>query len=172
MILTGNQIIKEVKLGRIKISDFDPQRVTTNSYDILLGKKLLMYSKSILDPKKNNPYKIIKIPETGFEMKSGDFLLGSSEEVVGSDYYVPIMHAKSGIARQGLFVHCSTGLIDIGSHGNITFQLFSTLPIILYPGMLLAQVTFWKPRGKIKLYEGKYQSSKGPQSSQIHKDFK
>lgn len=171
MILTGIQITKEIKKGRIKISDFDENRITTNSYDLLLGNKVLKYKNEILDPKKENEFEILEIPESGYKMERGDFILGSSKEIVGSDYYVPIIHAKSGIARKGLFVHCSTGLIDIGSHGNITFQLVSTLPVILYPGMKIAQVTFWKPKGKIKLYEGKYQNSDGPQSSKIFNDY-
>jgi dCTP deaminase len=37
--------------------------------------------------------------------------------------------------------------------------------------MLIGQVTFWVPKGKIKLYDGKYQGSRGPQESQIYKDF-
>jgi dCTP deaminase len=171
MILTGEEIIKEVKNGRIKISDFNLQRITTNSYDLLLGISVIKYTSEILDPKKENDFEVIILPKEGFRMNSGEFLLGSSAEIIGSDFFVPIIHAKSGIARKGLFVHCSTGLIDIGSHGRITFQLVSTLPIILYPGMKIAQVTFWKPKGKIKLYNGKYQGSVGPQTSQIFKDF-
>jgi len=30
---------------------------------------------------------------------------------------------------------------------------------------------FWKPLGKITLYEGKYKNSVGPETSQIWKDF-
>jgi dCTP deaminase len=107
----------------------------------------------------------------GFVVNKGDFCLAASVEVVGSYNYVPIIHAKSGIARLGLFIHCSTGLFDIGSIGNVTFQLYSTLPVRIYPGMLIGQVTFWKPKGSIDLYKGKYQGSLGPQPSKIYKDF-
>jgi dCTP deaminase len=171
MILTGKEIEKQVNKGRIQIGNFDIDRVTTNSYDLLLGTTLLRYTEDVLDPKKENDFELLKIDESGFIMKPGDFLLGSSLEKIGSDHYVPMIHAKSGIARKGLFIHCSTGLIDIGSHGNITFQLTATLPIVLYPKMKIAQVTFWKPKGKINLYEGKYQNSSGPKSSQTYKDF-
>jgi len=170
MILTGKEIQIQIGKGKIHISDFDPERITTNSYDLLLGSIALRYKDAVLDPKKNNPVESIEIPESGYTMQAGDFLLGSSSEIVGSDHYVPMIHAKSGIARKGLFVHCSTGLIDIGSHGKITLQLTATLPVILYPNMKIAQITFWKPKGKIKLYKGKYQDSVGPVSSQTFKD--
>jgi len=70
-----------------------------------------------------------------------------------------------------LFLHVTADIIDIGSHGHVTFQLHSTLPIRLYPGMAIAQVTFWKPKGKIVLYEGRYQGSRGPRASEVHRDF-
>ena len=62
-------------------------------------------------------------------------------------------------------------LIDIGSHGVTTFQLYATLPVRIYVDMLIAQVSFWKPLGDIELYKGKYQNSTGPQPSMTYKDF-
>ena len=71
----------------------------------------------------------------------------------------------------GLFVHVTADLIDIGSHGVTTFQLYATLPVRIYVDMLIAQVSFWKPLGDIELYKGKYQNSTGPQPSMTYKDF-
>ncbi len=171
MILTGNKIRQEVTDGRITISPFDSARVTTNSYDLALGSKYLVYTDEIIDPRKKANYEVRSIPPTGLHMKPGDFLLAESAEVIGSDHFVPLIHAKSGTARSGLFVHVTADLIDIGSKGKTTFQLFATLPIVLYEGMLLAQVTFWVPDGEISLYCGKYQHSDGPQASKTYLDF-
>jgi dCTP deaminase len=170
MILTGNEIKKQHSLIKIHIEPFDSNNVTTNSYDLTLGDSLIYYTDDILDPKKENNYSILKIPEEGYLLEKGSFYLGSSQEVIGSDFYVPIIHAKSGIARLGLFVHVTADLIDIGSHGNITFQLHATLPVKIYKGMKLGQVTFWRPEGSIELYSGKYQNSIGPQASRSYKD--
>jgi dCTP deaminase len=104
-------------------------------------------------------------------MEPGDFMLGHSQEQIGSDHYVPLIHAKSSIARLGLFVHVTADLIDIGSFGQVTFQLFATERIKLKVGMAIAQVTFWVPRGEIKLYDGKYQGSLGPRPSEVFRDF-
>ena len=171
MILTGTEILREHKRRRIKIDPFDPARTTTNSYDITLGRDFIRYREALIDPRKNNAYETFTVGAEGLQMVQGDFVLGHSAETIGSDYYVPLIHAKSGIARLGLFVHVTADIIDIGSHGHVTFQLHSTLPIRLYPGMAIAQVTFWKPKGKIVLYDGKYQGSRGPRASEVHRDF-
>lgn len=172
MILTGNEIYKNVKKGGVKIDPFNTSQITTNSYDLRLGGDLIQYTSKTLDPKKPAKYKVIHIPKSGYIMKPGQFLLGSSLEKIGGTRFVPIIHAKSGIARLGLFVHVTADLIDIGSYGNCTFQLFSTLPIKLHRGMLIGQVSFWVPKGKILKYHGKYQGSEGPKPSLIHLDYK
>lgn len=172
MILTGKKIIEEVQKGKIDIIPFDKSRVTTNSYDLSLGNTIIRYKQDIIDPKCQASYEEITIPEDGLVLSAGDFVLGHSKERIGSDFYVPLIHGKSGTARMGLFVHVTADLIDIGSHGVTTFQLYATLPVRLYPGMLIAQVSFWVPLGDIVLYKGKYQNSTGPRPSMTYKDFK
>jgi len=172
MILTGNKIIKEVESGKIEIAPFDKNRITTNSYDLSIGETILCYKTKIIDPKVETPCEEIKIPSDGMVLNPGDFVLGHSNERIGSDFYVPIIHGRSGTARMGLFVHVTADLIDIGSHGVSTFQLYATLPVRLYPDILIAQVSFWVPFGDIVLYKGKYQNSTGPKPSMTYKDFK
>lgn len=171
MILTGKKIENEVEAGRITISPFNPDRLATNSYDLRLGTKYLVYHDAVIDPKRKASYDLLTIPSEGLHLSPGDFILGESVEIIGSDHYVPLIHAKSGTARSGLFVHVTADLIDIGSKGKTTFQLYATLPVILYPNMLIAQVSFWVPEGEIQLYEGKYQHSQGPQASKTYLDF-
>lgn len=171
MILTGIKIRDEVAAGYIVIKPFNETQLTTNSYDLRLGYKYLKYNDGVIDPKVPHGYYIFDIPEDGLQLEPGDFLLSESLEVVGSTHFVPIIHAKSGTARAGLFVHITADLIDIGSIGKITFQLYATLPIKIYPEMLLAQVTFWRPEGQITLYRGKYQNTTGPQPSKTYLDY-
>ncbi|MEY9948374.1 dCTP deaminase [Kitasatospora sp. GAS1066B] len=170
MILTGSEIAKQVKQGRITVSPFDDSRCTTNSYDLALGRRLVIYQDEVLDPRRAPAHELRDIPDDGYTLAPGDFLLAETAERIGSDHYVPMIHAKSGTARLGLFVHVTADLIDLGFVGHSTLQLYATLPLRIWPGMLIAQVTFWMPYGQIELYQGKYQHADGPQVSRSYQD--
>jgi dCTP deaminase len=171
MILTGAEIQRQHEFGRIELSDFDERNLTTNSYDLRLGPRLLRYTCEVLDPKRENPSESLDIPPEGFQLRAGDFVLGQTVEVIGSDYYVPLIHARSGTARLGLFVHVTADLFDIGAHLCSTLQLYATLPVRLYAFMKIAQVTFWVPKGEVDLYSGKYNGSRRPMPSLSFRDF-
>lgn len=168
MIITGNQIEEEVKQGKISISPFNTNQISTNSYDLRLSNKILKIKNEIIDPYKELDYEEIEIKSDGYVLKRGEFILGASLETIGSDFYVPILHGKSRVARLGIFVHITSDLIDIGYKGCLTFQIYSTQQIKIYPEMLFAQVSFWKPYGEITLYDGKYQFGTRAQLSKYH----
>ncbi|MCG8329457.1 MAG: dCTP deaminase [Chitinophagales bacterium] len=171
MILTKSEIAKNIDNGKIKITPFCPRQLSTNSYDLRLGETIIRYKEEIINPKEEPDFNKILLKEEGLQLDAGEFILGHSDEKVGSDHFVPILHGKSNTARLGLFVHVTADLIDIGYFGNFTFQLYATTPIRIFPNMLIAQVSFWVPLGDIELYQGKYQYSNGPQTSKIYKDF-
>jgi dCTP deaminase len=169
-ILTGPEITRLRSTGEITLDPYNPEHVNPNSYNLTLGQTLLTYTSEVLDVRRPNPTREITIPEGGIVLVPGRIYLGASVEVLGSNRHAPIVKARSGIARLGLFVHVTADLIDIGSVGQTTFQLYAVQPVRLYPGTVLAQVTFWEPVGEIRLYDGKYQHSAGPQPSRIHHD--
>jgi dCTP deaminase len=170
VILTGHEIRSRIEAEDIVVTPFDPSFINPNSIDLTLDDRVLRYTDPIIDPRVEPEVVEEKIPEEGLLLEPMSFCLGSSREVVGSTRYVPLVHAKSSTARAGLFVHVTADLIDIGSIGTVTFQLFSTLALRVYPGMRIAQMTFWKPQGEITLYQGKYQGSSGPRKSMIFRD--
>ncbi|SBT41801.1 dCTP deaminase [Micromonospora auratinigra] len=170
MILTGHEIRSRIEADDIVVTPFDPDFINPNSIDLTLDDRVLRYRDPVIDPRVEPEVVEEKIPEDGLLLEPMSFCLGSSREVVGSTKYVPLVHAKSSTARAGLFVHVTADLIDIGSIGTITFQLYSTLALRVYRGMRIAQMTFWKPQGEITLYDGKYQGSAGPQKSMIFRD--
>ena len=170
MILTGEEVQRQIMDGRIIYHPFDIARLNPNSIDVTLGEKLLRYKDNLIDPRVEPEVEEIEIPSDGFVLKSQSFHLGCTQEIIGSDSFVPMVHAKSSIARAGLFVHVTADLIDIGSIGQVTFQLYATQSFRVFAGMHLGQITFWKPHGQVKLYDGKYQRSVGPQKSMIYKD--
>ena len=172
MILTGQEIIKQVNKSRITIEPFNKSNVNPNSYNVTLGDYVKIYTDNILDSKKHNQTQTIKIPDDGIVIEPNKIYLGYTDEIIGSDYYVPTITGRSSTGRLGLFVQITADLVDIGFKGNLTFQLHSVQPVKIYKGMKLGQIMFWKPKGKIKLYNGKYQHSIGPQESKVYIDFK
>ncbi len=172
MILTGSEIKKQVLLGRIHIKPFIEKNLNPNSYNFRLGNKLKIYSDAELDPAKPNAYKEIIIPKTGFILEPNTLYLGHTIEEMGSDYFVPTMQARSSIGRLGLYIYLNSGLGDIGFKRQWTLELHTIHRLRVYPGMKIGQMLFWKPKGKIILYSGKYKNSRGPETSQIWKDFK
>lgn len=169
MILTGKRIIREMENGKIEISPFTDSKVNANSYTVALGAKLLHYTDDVIDTAAPNPVEEIIIPNEGYVLEKRKFYVGHIAEYIGSDYYVPILHGISEIAKIGLFIHVTANLIDIGNHCNFSLQLVPTENIRVYPGMNIAQISFWKVCGRIKLYNGKYKGVKGPASSQSFK---
>ena len=137
-----------------------------------LGDYLKVYDEKILDSKRKLKTKIIKIPDEGIVLYPDKLYLGFTEEIFGSDKYVPIITGRSSTGRLGLFVQITSDLVDIGFHGRLTLQLCSTQPVKVYKGMEIGQVMFWKICGKIKLYEGKYQSADGPRATESWREFK
>ncbi len=171
MILTGNKIQEEYENGRITIEPFLKENVNPNSYNFRLDRTLKVYVDDVVDAKKENRYETIYIPDDGYILEPNKLYLANTVEVLGSDYYAPTYNARSSVARLGVFINLSATLCDIGFKGQITMQLYSTNRVKVYPNMNIGQIMFWKPDGKISLYNGKYQSSRGPQTTQVYKDF-
>ena len=169
MILTGHEIRRQVELGSIQITPFNHKFLNPNSYDFTLGDSLIVYRKRLLDTKSNNPIKRIYIGDSGIKLSPDRLYLAHTVEHFATNDYVPMLFAKSSVARLGLFIHATANLIDIGHRGQWTLQLHAVQPIRIYAGMRIGQATFWKPKGKIELYRGKYQDSKGPLPSKLEK---
>lgn len=55
-----------------------------------------------------------------------------------------VLEGRSTWARQGLQVHATAGMVDAGFEGYLTLELQNTgrIPLVLYPGLRLAQMAF------------------------------
>ena len=171
MILSGKKIEKEVLNKKIIIKSFDSKDINPNSYNYTLDDYIKVYEDKILDPKKKLKTRTIEIPDDGLILEPNKLYLGCTKEIIGSDYYVPVITGRSSTGRLGLFVQITSDLVDIGFKGKLTLQLCATQPVKIYKGMKIGQVMFWKIYGDANLYHGKYQNSDEPKSSEIWKDF-
>ncbi|HKM20281.1 MAG TPA: dCTP deaminase [Candidatus Dojkabacteria bacterium] len=143
MILTGKEIQKEVEKGRIIIDPFNIEDVETNSYDFHIDSTLYTYKKDILDPTEENPLEEIKIPASGLILSPKKIYIGKTKEVIGSDYFVPIIKGRSSTGRLGIFVNITADLIDLGSIQRPTLTIHVVTPVKIYPNTKIGQVTFW-----------------------------
>jgi hypothetical protein len=75
---------------------------------------------------------------------AGMSVLGASKEFFGSNHFLIQVGGKSSLARVGLMIHNTAGIINPGHFLNIVFEITnqSNVPIILRPGMEIAQITF------------------------------
>ncbi len=147
------------------------EQVNPNSYNFRLGNLLKGYEGDVLDVRRKNDTWCVEIGPDGYVLLPNQIYLGHTVEVMGSDTFVPIIRARSSVARLGLFIHVTADLIDIGSINQWTLQLHAVQPLRIYPNMLVGQVTFWCVKGDIVLYNGKYQGSMGPHESKSYLDF-
>lgn len=176
-ILTGSEIDKQVRAGRIFIDPYNPKRLNPNSYNVRLGPKLLCYKLSpfqCLSTRSVSPTQEYKILEDGFLLEPGRLYLGSTIEAGGSDYYVPEITGRSSGGRLGLQIHSTAALGDLGFSGNAEYSATWTLEImVVHPLRVfaedeVAQLVFTTAEGKIdRLYRGKYAKQQGPVASKL-----
>lgn len=165
-VLTGHEIRRQVKLGRIHIDGFNEQDLNANSYNIRLGDTFTVYRNVRLfdlhDPSSYSNTETFDIdPEQGATLRPGTLYLIPTKEAFGSNYYEPVITGRSSQGRLGIEVHKEAGFGDIGYLGVWTLHVTVTYPTVIYPNDPVAQVYFLTPAGRItKLYDGKYQGSK------------
>lgn len=171
-ILTGPDILRRVCSGEIVIEPFDESSLNPNSYDLRLDSVLRVYDTDAeLDVRSNNPTELLSIPPDGLVLRPGVLYLGSTAELVGCDTLAAVVEGKSSLGRLGLTAHVTAGFIDCGFRGNITLEMSVVHRLRVYPGMRVCQVCFTTMEGEVRLYAGKYQDQRGPQSSRSWRDF-
>ncbi len=152
MFLSDVDIKKAVQTGDITLKPFAASRLQPASYDILLGNKFVENDASgthFVDPARKiyakTREKIVR-DDDEFILHPGISVLGLSKEFFGSDHYLIQVGGKSSLARIGLMIHNTAGIINPGHFLHITFEITnqSNIPIILRPGMEIAQITFSK----------------------------
>jgi len=163
MILTGLEIIKQVREGAIQIDPFSADQVNPNSYNYRLGRFIIeVNNEAPLDPTLENTQDSIEMPESGFLVRPNRFYLSHTYEKIGSKKFVPMLIGRSSIGRLGLFLQISADLGNLGAYHQWTLELFSVQPVRVYPGMVIGQVSFWATEGQLATYSGSIGFHNGP----------
>ena len=170
MILTGKEIQKEIKEGRIKISPFNKAHLQPNSYDLHLDcSEYEIFKgfdvdkhKCFFNPKEETfrPLydKFSHNKNYGFFLEPNTCYLFSTIETTETDHYAPMIEGVSTNARVFLTNHQTAGFGDIGFKGKWTLEIKVSEKTPVWHGMRIAQIYFHKVIGEIELYKGRYQN--------------
>ena len=185
-VLSDRDIRAALEAGTIKIEPYDPEDIQPSSVDLHLDRSFRVF--------RNNryPYIDVRAPQPDltemltieddepFILHPGEFVLGQTLEFVElPNDIVSRLEGKSSLGRLGLLIHSTAGFVDPGWKGNLTLELsnVATLPIALYHGMRIGQISFFtmssevdRPYGSPEL-RSRYQGQKEPTASAFHRDF-
>jgi len=186
MILSDISIRAALEEGRIEIDPFDAGMVQPSSIDLRVDRYFRVFENHrypYIDPKQAQPDLTAEVAtevDQPFVLHPGEFVLGSTLEVVRlGDDVVARLEGKSSLGRVGLLIHSTAGFVDPGFEGHLTLELsnVANLPIAIYPGMKIGQLSFYELTTPAEHPYGssgagsKYQGQRGPTPSRIHEDF-
>jgi len=186
VVLSDRTIRRLLEEGRIGIDPFDESLIQPSSVDVRVDRLFRVFH--------NNRYPFIDVREEQedltelvevddehpFVLHPGEFVLGSTlERIRLPDDLVARLEGKSSLGRLGLLIHSTAGFIDPGWDGHVTLELanVANLPITVYPGMKIGQLSFVQltepaehPYGSDGL-GSKYQGQRGPTPSKYWQNF-
>jgi dCTP deaminase len=187
VILSDRSIREELAAGRIVIDPLDESCVQPSSVDLHIDRYFrvfLNHTMAIIDVKQDMEEltELVEIKDDDvFILHPGEFVLGSTAERVALPAdLVARLEGKSSLGRLGLLIHSTAGFVDAGWDGHLTLELsnVANLPITLYPGMKIGQISFLRmttaaeqPYGS-KGVGSKYQGQRGPTPSRYFENFR
>jgi dCTP deaminase len=188
MILSDRSIREVIEEGRLVVDPFEPANIQPSSIDLRIDRFFRVFrnhTQRVIDVKENqeNLTELVEVTDEDdpFILHPGEFVLASTLERVGvPDDLVGRVDGKSSLGRLGLLTHATAGFIDPGFNGHITLELsnVATLPITIYSGMKVAQISFERmttpadePYGS-KGRGSKYQGQRGPTPSRYFENFR
>jgi dCTP deaminase len=186
VLLSDQDLRKEVESGRLVLDPFDVEMLQPSSFDVRLDRFFRVFNNTKythIDPSQQQDEltSLVETPEgERFVLHPGEFVLGSTYEMVTlPDDLAGRLEGKSSLGRLGLLTHSTAGFIDPGFSGHITLELsnVANLPITLHPGMKIGQLCLFKlsspaehPYGS-KQAGSRYQGQRGPTPSRAYLNF-
>ncbi len=185
MVLADRTIQRLIDEGRIEIDPYEPSLLQPSSVDVRVDRLFRVFRNnraSFIDVKKEQDLtELVEIDESEpFILHPGEFVLGSTlERVRLPDDLVARLEGKSSLGRLGLLIHSTAGFVDPGFDGHVTLELsnVANLPITLYYGMKIGQISFMQLSEPAATPYGtggigsKYQGQRGPTPSRYCQNF-
>lgn len=161
-VLCDRDLLRRIRRGLIQPwFPGDERHVQPASIDVHLGDELL------LEQQKVREFHRHRMPTCGYEVAPGEFLLGTTQEVVHiPEDCVGDFVLRSTIARAGLN-HALSGLLDPGFEGQVTLELQNWRrywSVRISPGMRIGQIVLHRLSGRPRrsyAQIGNYQGQRG-----------
>ncbi len=185
MILSDKSINEAIASGRLGIEPFDPALVQPSSIDVRLDSKFLVFrntKRAYIDVKQpaDDLMEMIEVrADEPMFLHPHEFVLGSTiERVRMPDDLVARLEGRSSLGRLGVVIHSTAGFIDAAFQGHVTLEIsnLANLPIALYAGMRIGQLSFSlmttpaeRPYGPAR--GSKYSGQDVPTASRLYLDF-
>lgn len=186
MVLSDRSIKEALASGRLIVEPTSDDCIQPSSVDVHVDQYFRVFrnhTQQVIDVREAQEEltELIDVgPESPMILHPGEFMLGSTTERIGlPDDLVGRLDGKSSLGRLGLVIHSTAGFIDAGWDGHITLELsnVANLPITLYPGMKIGQISFFemttpadRPYGSAGL-GSKYRGQRGPTPSRYAENF-
>lgn len=186
VLLSDRDIRTEIDNGRVVLDPWEPAMMQPSSIDVRLDKYFRLFDNHkypVIDPAQDqlDLTRLVEVdPDEGFVLHPGEFVLGSTLEGISlPDDLAARVEGKSSLGRLGLLTHATAGFVDPGFSGHVTLELsnVATLPIMLWPGMKIGQLCFFRlsspsehPYGS-SAYGSHYQGQRGPTASRSFQNF-
>jgi dCTP deaminase len=186
VILSDRTIREELAAGRIGIEPLDDRSIQPSSVDLRVDRYFRVFRNDttpFIDPKEpqEDLTELVEVDgERAFILHPGEFVLGSTlERVRLPEDLVARLEGKSSLGRLGLLIHSTAGFVDAGWDGHLTLELsnVANLPIAIYPGMKIGQISFLRMTTPAERPYGsrgvgsKYQGQRGPTPSRSYLNF-
>jgi dCTP deaminase len=186
VVLSDKSIREELESGGIVIEPIQEGAVQPSSVDLRVDRLFRVFRNDTtpyIDPKQpqEDLTELVEVAEDGaFILHPGEFVLGSTlERVALSDDLVARLEGKSSLGRLGLLIHSTAGFVDASWDGHLTLELsnVANLPIAIYPGMKIGQISFLRMTTAAEFAYGstetrsKYQGQQGPTPSRYYLNF-
>jgi dCTP deaminase len=186
VLLSDRDIRAELESGRVLLDPYAPEMIQPSSIDVRLDRYFRLFDNHkypVIDPAADQPDLTHLVEVTGadpFVLHPGEFVLGSTfESVTLPDDIAARLEGKSSLGRLGLLTHSTAGFVDPGFSGHVTLELsnVATLPILLWPGMKIGQMCFFRLSSPAEFPYGasasgsRYQGQRGPTASRSWQNF-
>src|SRR3954452_20124154 len=186
VVLSDRSIRQEIEDGRIVIDPYEERLVQPSSVDVRVDRRFRVFC-NFRYPFIHVRQPMDELTEAGeldgeepFILHPGEFVLGQTlERVTLPDDLVARLEGKSSLGRLGLLIHSTARFIAPGLGGTITLELsnVATLPITIYHGMPIGQISFMRMDAPVEHPYGadenssKYQGQAEPTASRYFLNF-